>query len=542
MGIADFLDTTLSSLPGYREAALWPAQQQAAGLGLEQARLKNQRAGIENSSIQSLLDDMTRERTERAAAPGAASRVMSAYAPRPSTVTSEVTGPAPEGEQGDLGNQPSITTATPGRPAARTLPDLLSRGASAEDYDLAAKYRPNAMTGLGLVTPEVAEQRNVEQQARQEKLAGAQRATGLQGALDALDPSAEDYPAQVRGVITRMSAGAHPGEVLKDLRRGEAGAGGGQQPETMDIGGERWSKVPNLETGVPQWHRAPPVPEHESAIQDWIASHPRDIVGLSPQDARDKARAAIQARTVATRVSITQPTLGQDAVDRAAEYVNQTGQLPAGLGFGNQRLRTQILDRAAQMATETGGDLGLAAKQANFKANQSELTRLQSQRGPVIAFMNTAEHHLARAEQLSQAVDRTEIPVLNNWLLSGQTNWTGNPQTAQLAAVTRLATAEVAKVISSATGGGGVVSDSARKEVEDVLRPAMAKGQFSAVVGALRSLMHDRASGYDQQIAATNARINGLGGAPKAPPAAPAGGGGVTRWGRDATGNPVPLP
>lgn len=516
MGIADFLDTTLSALPGYREAALWPAQQQAAQLGVERARLGNQRAGLENSSIQSLLDDLSRERAERAAAPAAMGRVLGAYAAQPQSVTSETTGPPPEGEQGDLGNQPSITTATPGRPTARTLPELLSRGATAEDYDVGMKQRPTTMAGLGLMTPEVAEQKDVENRGRQ-------RTQGLLQQLDTLDPGAQDYAAQVRAAVTRMASGAHPGEVLKDLRRGEAGDAG-QQPETMDIGGERWSKVPNLETGVAAWHRAPPKPEKESAIEDWIASHPRDIIGLSPEQARDKARAAIETRSATTRVSINQPALSQDAVDRAADYVNQTGNLPAGLGFGNPRLRAQILDRAAQRATEAGGDLGLAATQANFKANQAELTRLQSQRGPVIAFMRTAEQHLARAEQLSQGVDRTEIPVLNRWLLSGETNWAGNPQTATLAAVTKLATTEVAKVISSATGGGGVVSDSARKEVEDVLRPAMAKGQFSAVVGALRGLMTDRAGGYDAQIADTQARIRRLGGTGAQPAPAPAGG------------------
>lgn len=184
MGIADFLDTTLSALPGYREAALWPAQQQAAGLGLEQARLKNQRAGIENSSIQGLLDDLTRERTERAAAPAAVSRVMGAYAARPQSVTSDVTGPPPEGEQGDLGNQPSITTATPGRNAARTLPELLQRGASAEDFDIAEKQRPNTVKALGLTTPEGAQQADTMQRLRELGLKTETRGQELTDQLD----------------------------------------------------------------------------------------------------------------------------------------------------------------------------------------------------------------------------------------------------------------------------------------------------------------------------------------------------------------------
>lgn len=536
MAIADWIDEALTGLPGYKQAALWPGQQQ-------QQRLQNQRGGLENQSIESYLSEIGRQREEQAAAPGATHRVLQAWQPQPGRI--DRSGAMDTGENPEAAGTPAPTT--PGRGAARTAPELFGRGVSPEDYRLAEQYNKPTMASLGLMTPEALSQKNVEEQVKRGQIAKeqraeseAQRTSGLREQLDALDPSAPDYATQVRALITRMSGAAHPEAVLKDLNR-QGAAGASAQPETMDIGGEKWTKVPNLETGVPAWHRAPAKPEKESAIEDWIASHPKEIAGLSPEQARDKARASIEARTVTTRVNITQPQLGQDAVDRAADYVNTTGQLPAGLGFGNQRIRMQILDRAAQRAREMGGEMGMAAAQANFKANSAELSRLQTQRGPVMAFMQTAEHHLARADQLSQAVDRTEIPVLNRWLLSGETNWAGNPKTAVLAGVTRLATTEVAKVISSATGGGGVVSDSARKEVEDVLRPAMTKGQFSDVTAALRGLMQDRAGGYDQMIAATQSRMKTLGPGGAAPAGASPTAGPV-KWGRDANGNPVRMP
>lgn len=248
----------------------------------------------------------------------------------------------------------------------------------------------------------------------------------------------------------------------------------------------------------------------DAKVNDWLSAHKREN---TPQN-RDKAREEIAKREIVTRVELTQPKLSQDAVEMAADYVNQKGTLPPGLGFSNPRMRQQILDRAAQKAKEIGiGEGGWAAREANFKANQAELTRIQTQRGPVLAFARTTERNLDIATDLSNRVDRTQIPVVNRWLVSGQQQWLGDPKTAAFAAATRTAINEYARVTTTTTGGG-VTSDQARKEVEAMLSTAQTPEQFREVVNTLRLEMRNRIKGYEDQIRETQGRIKTLRGEP----------------------------
>ena len=200
-----------------------------------------------------------------------------------------------------------------------------------------------------------------------------------------------------------------------------------------------------------------------------------------------------------------------DALEMAAQTYLRTGQLPPmGLSRKGADLRVQIINRATQIAADTGIGLeGQAARQALFKANQTELNRIQGQRGVVLSFARTAHANLAIAEGLSDKVDRSGVPVLNRWIQVGRRSVAGDKDLVAFDAAIRVGINEFAKVTSSATGGG-VTSDQARKEIEQMLNAAQTPEQFKAVLGVLRQDLGNRERGYDEQIAVIRGSLGQL--------------------------------
>ncbi len=202
--------------------------------------------------------------------------------------------------------------------------------------------------------------------------------------------------------------------------------------------------------------------------------------------------------------------LTPDALKSLGDRFNITGEIPGmGMGKAATEARTKVLNQWASDLKNSGTSVAeQTAKQAAYKASRNELSKLQSQRGTVMAFANTAEKNLALVQDLSAKVDRTGIPVMNRWILSGKRSIAGDPEVAKFDAAVRTAINEYAKVTSSATGGG-VTSDMARKEVESMLNTAQTKEQVEQVIGLLRQEMKNRKEGYDQQIESIKQSITG---------------------------------
>lgn len=206
--------------------------------------------------------------------------------------------------------------------------------------------------------------------------------------------------------------------------------------------------------------------------------------------------------------------LSQSALEREARAVAAGAPMPS-LGWGKTAaaMRIQIANRAAAIMDEAGDPSGsLAMRRVTYAGSKAELTKLLSQRGPLMAFAATADKNLKVAESLSERVDRSGSPVLNRWFLAGR-RATGDPDVAAFDTAVRVAINEFAKVTSSATGGG-VTSDTARKEVETMLNAAQTPKQFKAVVNTLRQEMDNRKQGYEEQIKVIQQGLGGI--APKA--------------------------
>ena len=220
---------------------------------------------------------------------------------------------------------------------------------------------------------------------------------------------------------------------------------------------------------------------------------------------RNLAQATAQGRAAGD--PDTTDHLSEEAVDQIAQKYVMTGKMP-GLGMGKSATaaRSRVLNRVAQLAVSPAD---MATKEAMYRASTNELSQLQGQRGKIMAFVNTTEKNLAVVESMSQQVHRTGVPMLNAWINAGKRAITGDPDLAAYDGAIRTAINEYAKVISSATGGG-VTSDTARKEVEEMLNSAMTADQVASVLSLLRTEMGNRATGYDDQIKVITDTIRGL--------------------------------
>jgi hypothetical protein len=123
-----------------------------------------------------------------------------------------------------------------------------------------------------------------------------------------------------------------------------------------------------------------------------------------------------------------------------------------------------------------------------------------------MSFAKTTDKNLAIVEKLSDKVDRTGVPVINRWLVAGKKSIAGDPDVAAFNGAVRTAINEYAKVTSSVSGAG-VTSDTARKEIEDILNMAQTPEQTKAVVALLRSEMTNRKEGFEEQIKETTAAL-----------------------------------
>lgn len=199
--------------------------------------------------------------------------------------------------------------------------------------------------------------------------------------------------------------------------------------------------------------------------------------------------------------------LSPEATALYAAQFRQSGQMPS-LGMGGSSARIQIMEEAARQAQaegQTGEALNM--NRAVYHASMSELNNVQKNRGMIEAFANTALKNLDLAEGLSDVVGRTGVPVLNRWIVAGKKAVLGDPETAKFDAAMRTAINEYARVVTTVTGGG-VTSDSARKEIEDLLNSAQNPEQVKGVIQTLKSEIGNRSSGYDEQINKIKASIS----------------------------------
>jgi hypothetical protein len=244
-------------------------------------------------------------------------------------------------------------------------------------------------------------------------------------------------------------------------------------------------------------------------MQDYLQKHP----GKGPADfAAYKAglapniTASIAARTGAGGSSgavAQQFGMTPEALDQAAEKYSTTGQLPpAGRSGAGLAMARAIMNRAGELHPGQT----LAANSAEYKANAGSLDKLQSQFDTVNAFENTAIKNLDRLVQNGAKIPDLGTRFANVPVRQITEKMIGTPAMAKFKADLLTAQTESAKVLNSANAGG-VLSDSARKEAEDILSGNLPYPAMVAAVNELKNDMGNRHQSYQEQIQDIKGRL-----------------------------------
>lgn len=245
---------------------------------------------------------------------------------------------------------------------------------------------------------------------------------------------------------------------------------------------------------------APGVPVEATQQADWLKNNP----GKGPSDfLLWKLQHTPAAMIMGNQLGGAQ---NSDALDFAANNYRLSGQMPPDLARSPGTV-TAVIRRAAEMDKNAGGT-GIAGNKVDLEANKKSLDNLQKQFDSVNAFETTAGKNIDMALQKAAAIPDLGARFANIPVRMINEKMLGTQQMAEFRTAMATAQTEAAKVLNS-SNASGVLSDSARHELEDITNgnlPLNAmKGQWSVI----KQDMQNRHDSYQQQINDIHARIKG---------------------------------
>lgn len=197
--------------------------------------------------------------------------------------------------------------------------------------------------------------------------------------------------------------------------------------------------------------------------------------------------------------------LTPEALQQAAQKYLESGEMAPGLAR-SPGTTAAVINHAAKI----GAGQDLASNKASFKANQSSLTSLQKNFDTVSAFENTAGKNLDVFLNQAKKVVDSGSPWINKPLRSIDASGLGSEDQAAFNAARVTAITEIAKVLNS-SNASGVLSDSARHEVEGLIGPSATLKQIVAAANVLKTDMGNRHQSYQMQIQDIQKRMGGAG-------------------------------
>lgn len=190
---------------------------------------------------------------------------------------------------------------------------------------------------------------------------------------------------------------------------------------------------------------------------------------------------------------------GNDTVNNLAQQLVSGNLAPSELskrttGSASYNAVLQAADQYS-MAT-TGKHFSIAQADRDYKfaqrpQTQDTLNYLKSLTGTIDPNGNLTGGNLDELVALSDSIDRTQFPALNN-----AKKWTsistGDPKYAQFQAVAVEVADQVAKILQGGSGGGGT-SDAKLQQAANLFNTGFTKEQLSGVIDSLKPLLQNRA-------------------------------------------------
>ncbi len=143
--------------------------------------------------------------------------------------------------------------------------------------------------------------------------------------------------------------------------------------------------------------------------------------------------------------------------------------------------------------------------QAGFKADKASLAKITPQYDAVTAFEKTAIRNGDALVALADKVDASGVPVIEKWIRAGR-QATGDADVAKFNAQLFVYRAEAAKILTN-PNLSGQLTDSARREVEDFMKPGASASQIKSVVELLKNDFENRKQTLEEQIGSIRARM-----------------------------------
>lgn len=192
---------------------------------------------------------------------------------------------------------------------------------------------------------------------------------------------------------------------------------------------------------------------------------------------------------------------------QAAMNLIDNGQFPP-TGRGSDKVavaqRAAINAKVGAIAAETGMDL--PTLRSFFKSNAASLTQQQKMQDSVQGFMATADKNSALLDQTLAKIPDTGSPLFNKPLRDFEKGVLGDENLSQFGTYLRSVQNEYGKIISN-PNLSGQLTDSARKEAEDLVSPSATVGQMVASIKALNNEGNNRLVSIGDQIKKIQARM-----------------------------------
>lgn len=197
-----------------------------------------------------------------------------------------------------------------------------------------------------------------------------------------------------------------------------------------------------------------------------------------------------------------EPTLSPDAVhDAVVDVLADPARMRQYASFGQsgQKIRTAINEQKSQTLRDLGmTEDQVVRQQAVAKAQIKSVGDLIPMQNAINAYETVAKGNGQRALELINKVNTTGVPLLNSAKrISEQA--TGNPDAAELMQVLQNYQTEAARIIANPRLTGQL-TDTARKELENVIPANLTPAQAKRIIERLNFEFELRSRGIDQAL------------------------------------------
>jgi hypothetical protein len=248
--------------------------------------------------------------------------------------------------------------------------------------------------------------------------------------------------------------------------------------------------------------RVKPIPPAAIQVQNMVGGALQNLPEWATDDSRPGK--GPESNKVDSKVRMTPNGLYQAATNYIA-----TGQYPP-TGRGNdesaQLVRTAINSKVGAIAASAGMDV--PALRAFYKSNAASLAQQQKSYDSVQGFMATADRNADLLDQTLAKIPDSGVPVFNGPLRDLAKKFGGSPEVSQFSTYLKSVQNEYARIISQ-PNLAGQLTDSARKEAEQLIDPNATVQQIMASLQALRNEGSNRLTSIGEQIQRIQSRIGG---------------------------------